>query len=369
MKNSLDIAFYGFSGDKGGIGHVMINLMSGLADLGVKVNLLLHGTNNPDLDWLTPNVKIVQLGEGKKLLQVKSLASYLKSENPDIILCNRERANRVALFARRRSQSSVKFVIRVGNPLSSTLRKRHLLQRLVRKFFIKLSYKEANLIIANSKALVDDIANVTKISIHNIAVLLNPTVTPKIFTLAKKPIRHPWLCAQDIPVILACGRLTRQKDFPTLIRAFAELRKTLNCRLIILGKGNARQQLSRLATDLGIIEDIEFPGFVDNPFVYMKKCSVFVLSSVWEGSPNVLIQALALGAPVVATDCLAGPREILADGKFGKLVNIGDVEGMTNAISLTLRNPLPQRTGQQAAEPFRADRCVEAYYTTLKKLI
>ena len=167
---------------------------------------------------------------------------------------------------------------------------------------------------------------------------------------------------------MACGRLTRQKDFPTLIKAFAKLRKILNCRLILLGKGNAQLQLSRLATDLGVINDIEFTGFVDNPFAYMKRSSIFVLSSVWEGSPNVLIQALALGTPVVATDCLAGPREILANGKFGPLVKLGDVNAMTNAILQTLQNPLPQTTLQQAAEPFRADRCVQAYYSTLKTM-
>ena len=148
MNTALSIAFYGFSDGKGGIGHVMTNLMNGLADLGIRVNLLLHGSNNPDLNWLTPKVNLVQLGEGKKLFRVKSLASYLKKDRSNIILCNRDRANRVAAFAKRRSQTSVKLVIRVGNPLSSTLRKRHLVQRLLRKYFIKLSYRQANLIIA-----------------------------------------------------------------------------------------------------------------------------------------------------------------------------------------------------------------------------
>ena len=140
-------------------------------------------------------------------------------------------------------------------------------------------------------------------------------------------------------MIVGIGRLTRQKDFPTLIRAFAAVRKKLPCRLIILGEGKDRGGLEHLAKRLSLSEQIAMPGFVENPYAYLKRAALFVLSSAWEGSPNALTEALALGVPVVATDCPSGPREILKDGAIGCLVPVGDPDALAAAMLATLSAP------------------------------
>ena len=113
-----------------------------------------------------------------------------------------------------------------------------------------------------------------------------------------------------------------------------------NRRLLVLGEFQDREALRRLAVDLRIDEDGDFVGFVTNPFSYMTKASVFVMSSVYEGSPNALVQAMAWGTPVVSTDCPNGPREILQDGNLGRLVPVGDWQALGDAILEALDGPV-----------------------------
>ena len=172
-------------------------------------------------------------------------------------------------------------------------------------------------------------AGVSKSKIHTI---YTPVITPELLAKSKEVAAHPWLQTSEIPVILGVGRLTEQKDFQTLIRAFAILRQELELRLIILGEGDERTMLESLAQDLGVDRDIDLPGYLENPYSYMHQASVFVLSSAWEGLPTVLIGALACGCPIVSTDCPGGIREILLDGVYGEIVPVGDVQSMAEAI-------------------------------------
>src|SRR5262249_37227290 len=150
------------------------------------------------------------------------------------------------------------------------------------------------------------------------------------------PLSHPWFAPGSLPVILGVGRLTWQKDFPTLIKAFALVRSRQPARLLILGEGEKRLELETIVKELGLAADVCLPGYVDNPFAYMHRCSAFVLSSASEGLPNSLIEAMACGAPVISTDCASGTAEILENGRYGPLVPVGDVEAMATAISATL---------------------------------
>jgi glycosyltransferase involved in cell wall biosynthesis len=163
--------------------------------------------------------------------------------------------------------------------------------------------------------------------------------------------------------VLAVGRLSRQKDFPTLLRAFAS-RRHRSARLMILGEGSERPGLEALVKSLGLTAEVALPGFVENPFAYMARAGVFVLSSAWEGMPGVLIQALACGAPVVATDCESGPREVLQDGRVGRLVPVGDASALAQAIDSTLgepRRPLPDGV----LDRFTQDSAVTGYLRVL----
>jgi glycosyltransferase involved in cell wall biosynthesis len=161
-------------------------------------------------------------------------------------------------------------------------------------------------------------------------------------------------------VILGVGRLTRQKDFFTLVRAFAELRRRRRARLIILGEGEDRAGLEALVAELGLGDDVALPGFRDNAPGYMARSSLFVLSSAWEGLPTVLIEALAVGTRVVSTDCPSGPREILQDGRLGALVPVGDAPALAKAMEDALDRADPPLPSEDLAV-FTLDAAVDHY--------
>jgi glycosyltransferase involved in cell wall biosynthesis len=169
------------------------------------------------------------------------------------------------------------------------------------------------------------------------------------------------------PVILGVGELGFRKDFETLIRAFARVRRQRPCRLLILGRGRRQSQLRALAEGLGIGPDLHLPGFEANPYAFMAKAALFVLSSRWEGMPVALVEALACGTPAVATDCPSGPAEVLAGGRCGALVPVGDDAAMAAAmLSWLERRPEPAAL-EQAIAPYRVKASARAYLSILAR--
>jgi glycosyltransferase involved in cell wall biosynthesis len=181
---------------------------------------------------------------------------------------------------------------------------------------------------------------------------------------AQAPLDHPWFQPGQPPVVLAVGSLTVQKDFPTLIRAVAHVQETRPVRLLILGEGQDRPTLEAQVRKLGLEQSISLPGFVANPYAYMARASVFVLSSRWEGLPTVLMEALFCGAPVVATDCPSGPREILRGGQYGRLVPVGEVTALADAIQATLDDKTA-RPPRESWQPFELESVVNQYIKVL----
>jgi glycosyltransferase involved in cell wall biosynthesis len=161
---------------------------------------------------------------------------------------------------------------------------------------------------------------------------------------------HPWLAEGAPPVILGVGSLAVLKDFPTLIRAFALARTRRICRLVVLGEGPDRAALESLVRELGLDGDVLLPGFAANPFAWMKRARVFVSSSLTEGCPNALMQALACGTPVVSTACPGGSAEILEGGKWGRLVPVRSVSTMSEAIIASIEAPIPLNLRERAAD-------------------
>jgi glycosyltransferase involved in cell wall biosynthesis len=360
------IAFYGFRGGEGGISQVMLNLMNTMASQGEAVDVLLHATDIPELDRLHPAIRVVRLGHSGAAGRIVAMSRYLRRERPFAVLCNREPANRTATVARLASGVPVRLAFRVGMAISAALDRRHAVKRFLRRSTMRFCYRRADVIIANAERVATDIVEILGIERKRITVLNNPTVSEEMFRQARESPAHPWFGDGGTPVIVGAGRLTRQKDFPTLIRAFAQIRRNRACRLVILGEGKERPALERLVTELGLEREVALPGFVANPFACMARAFLFVLSSAWEGSPNVLIQAVALGCPVVSTDCPGGSREILADGRYGPLVPVGDVRALAEAIHAVLDAPLGREVLMAGAEPFRAERCVRQYLAALR---
>ena len=229
-----------------------------------------------------------------------------------------------------------RIVVSVHSTLSIEVRQAKSWRGKILPWFINRSYPYADAIVAVSTGVAEDLSRITAINYKKIRIIYNPVVTPQLLEKQLQAISHPWFQKNQPPVLLAVGRLTEQKDLVTLINAFAVIRKQKTCRLLILGEGALRAELEALIAKLKLAQDVLMPGFVDNPYAYMKQADVFVLSSAWEGLVTVLIEAMACGTPVVSTDCPSGSREILADGKFGQLVPVGDFKALAEAVFQTL---------------------------------
>jgi glycosyltransferase involved in cell wall biosynthesis len=202
-------------------------------------------------------------------------------------------------------------------------------------------YPWANGVVVVSEGVRDDMVRLTGIPRQHVTVIYNPSVVAaEVQEKAKEPLDHPWLEPGQPPVLVAVGRLQQQKDYPMLLQAFAQVRRSQPARLLILGEGKERPMLEALIKELKLEDDVGLPGFVMNPYAYMDRASLFVLSSRWEGLPTVLIEALCCGTRAVSTDCPSGPREILRRGKYGTLTPVGDAAAFAHAITAALEKPL-----------------------------
>jgi glycosyltransferase involved in cell wall biosynthesis len=321
----------------GGGQRSMVNLANGVAESGYAVDLVLAQREGPFLEDVRSPVRIVDLKASRVLTSLPALVRYLRAEQPEAMLSVFGYANIVASWAWRMAGARTRLVLNEQNTVSfesqNTARWRgRLVPRLIKYF-----YPWADGIVVVSKGVREDMAQATHIPRERITVIYNPSVVKaEVWEKAQAPVDHPWFQFGQAPVLLAVGRLQVQKDFPTLLRAFARLRRKRPARLVILGEGTERAALEKLVHELGLDADVSLPGFVTNPYAYMARSSLFVLSSLYEGLPTVLIEALCCGTPVVSTDCPSGPREILRDGQYGQLVPVGDVDALAAAIEATL---------------------------------
>jgi glycosyltransferase involved in cell wall biosynthesis len=230
---------------------------------------------------------------------------------------------------------------------------------------IRLFYPWADGIVAVTYGVAEDLTQAAKIPREDIQVIYNPIVIPRILEMAQIPIKDSWFREGEPPVILAVGRLSKQKDFGVLIQAFAQLRRVRQARLLILGEGEERPALEAQIRQLNLEKEIRLPGFVLNPYPFMSQAGVFVLSSRWEGLPGVIIEALYCGSKIVATDCQgSGPREILAKEQHSQLVPVGDPSALAQAILKALdSDELPQT--REIFKPFELDTVVDQYLSVL----
>jgi len=225
-------------------------------------------------------------------------------------------------------------------------------------------YPVAEDVIAVYSVVADVLISIVAVSRDKILVVYNPIDTEYIRQQCVKSVIHPWLASRATPVILAVGRLTEAKNYPLLLRAFAKLRESKTCKLIVLGEGELRDSLQSLAIDFGVDKDVDFHGFVDNPYAWMHQADLFVLSSAWEGLPNVLIQAMACGVPVVSTNCRSGPAEILEGGRWGTLVPVNDYAALATAMGDVLDRDNSSLSSERA-DDFNIERITDCYMDVL----
>jgi glycosyltransferase involved in cell wall biosynthesis len=321
----------------GGSERVAVNLLRGLDKYEFSLTLVLY---EPIFDYPLPgDVDVIILDipstwnifklTGNFIRKIVRLAVVIRKTDPDIVFSLLTSTNITVILAKVLSRVRCKMIVSEHTHPSVNLRNEP--YGGITKHFMKYIYPKADRIIAVSEGVKKDLIEVSGLSKEKIKVIYNPVDIEEIETLSREEPDHPWF-HEGLPIIVSMGRLTKEKGYPYLIKAFSTVRQSLPCRLLIIGKGEDEGNLARMVKALGVEGDVQFLGFQKNPFKYMARSSVFVLSSLYEGLGNVIVEAMALGLPVISTDCPSGPSEIIEDRKNGLLVPVKDEKALTQAI-------------------------------------
>lgn len=367
MTTRKRITFFMGALHGGGAERAVVNLLKGLAKRDeFDLDLVLSAKEGPYLELVPEQVRIVDLNKGRVVTSILPLVNYLRGNQPWALIGNMGHVNVVASIARELSRIKTRLILVEQNTLSAN-KKNSVRAKLV-PTFMKWLYPRADVVAGVSAGVSRDLEQQLGLKKESVEVLNNPVVNEDLITQSQANLDHPWFAENSPPVFLAVGRLNQQKDFPNLLRAFALIRKTNFARLIILGEGEKRQELEEIVENLGISEDVLMPGFVSNPYAYLKRASCFVLSSRNEGLPTVLIEAMACGCPVVATNCPSGPDEILDNGTYGSLVPMENSEALSKAMLETLKNPPTKEILMQRAKEYSTEKVVTTYLSLLHSL-
>ena len=298
-------------------------------------------------------LRILRFLRSNLLSDARSMAAYIDEERPDCILPSLPRAKLATLLAVCFAQL---------NPVMAPIMHSVLMnrRRRIRNLYTIL-FPIADHILAVSDGVADSVALRLRIPRNRISRVYNPVAVAEINELAQAVPGHPWMLDDGPPIVLSAGRLARVKDFPTLLRAFRQVSRNRKVRLIILGEGSWRRRLEKMIHKMGMQRVVSLPGWVPNPYAFMSRASVFVLSSKFEGLGNVLIEAMACGCPCVGTNCPSGPAEILDDGRFGRLVPVGNESELAMAIEHLLDSPPNKNMLLARAKAFSFDASVDLY--------
>lgn len=383
LRRHIGLFMYGLT--SGGVARRMVTLANGLAERGDRVDLLLVRADNVAGIEVDDRVEVIGLTNWLSYLPWKRrrrrhefkhalslLAAYMRRSRPDALIVADVLANVTALKARRRADLPLPLIVTQRTHTSTFIAsKRSATNRSKLTADIKRFYPEAEAIVGVSEGVSADLIEMG-LSADMVRTIYNPVIGPETAELAAERIDHPWFQPGQPPIILGAGRLTPQKDYPTLLKAFAKLIDAgRDLRLVIIGSEKSaaeKEALFSLADELGIRDRLDLPGGVANPFAYMAKSALLACSSKWEGLPAMLIEALAVGTPVVSTDCPSGPREVLADESLGRLVPVGDDQALARAMAATLDDPPESERLIRSADRFTIQASVDAYSSLIDDL-
>lgn len=342
--------------DGGGAERSLLTVTEELHRRGRDVELIAIDARGHLASAVSDGLPLTDLARPHVRSSVPALASHLRARRPAVLIATLEHAVVTAAAAIALARTATTLIPRVANTMSAMGGSASGRDR-VANAAAAVVYRHARVTIAVSHGVADDLVEHVRVDRRRVRVLANPVIETALVERVRRVRRE----ARDpVPTVIGMGRLTAQKDFGLLLRAFAAVRRDRVARLVLLGEGEERPALERLAAELGIADDVSLPGFVPDPMPEVARATVFVLSSAWEGLPGALIQALACGIPLVATDCPSGPREVLADGVHGRLVPVGDVDRLTAAITDAIDGrvapPVPD-----AWAPYELGRAVDGY--------
>ena len=365
QKGPLKIFFVIISLSGGGAEKIIIQILKNLNRQRFKPYLVLFEKKGSYLSQLPEDVKLYNLKKRRRsdfFKLVVKLSYIIHREKPELIVSFLPYSNVVSILAKKLCVSNSRVIISQHNSTSENLKNSRFGE--IKKWLIKKFYPSAERIIAVSIGVKDDLVKNFNIKGKLIDVIYNSVDLEKMKKLSAEPV-HNNRFSSRLPCIVAVGRLTKQKGFPILLQALSLVRKQLPCRLIILGEGEQRAFLEKMSQNLEIENDVAFLGFQNNPYKYLARSDIFVLSSLWEGFGIVIIEAMACGVPVISTRCPYGPEEIITDGLNGLLVPVGDAEAMAQAIlRLLSHEPLRKQLaekGRKRAKDFKVEKMVSKY--------
>ncbi len=361
--------FFGtFTG--GGAERMMINLAKGLSDNGQQVTIYVVNKTGAYIDIIPHNIKVVSLHAqyGVKSV-IPKIRQLLKANILDAFISTQEHINTAVAIAsiglKKKNRPALIF-----RESSTPSQRGH---GLFLRFIYYFMYKSADKFVTVSEAARKDSIRYYGFSADDVVTIYNPVVDTAIVNLMDEDVDDLWFNnTEEHPVIVSMGRIIPLKRFEDVVEALYRLRKKIPARLIIFGQVRPDTKYWAMLTSkisrLGLADAVKFPGFAKNPFKYFKNASLFVSSSEFEGLPGALIQAMACGCPVVSTDCPSGPREILRDGKYGPLVEVGNQQALTDAMEQTLLNPINGNILKKRAQFFSVENATQNYFKLIKKI-
>lgn len=375
-KDKKVVAFFLPSMEPGGTERNVVNIVNNIDREKYALSLVLGKASGDFIKQINKDVSIINSNRSSSLGLFLKLVDYFKTERPDIFVSSFTRINIICIVAKIFARVNTK-IIATEHAVFSFLQiiAKTPWRRFFAKIFLpgisKLVYPLADSIICVSRGIADDLIKIVNCK-NKIKVINNPIINKEIYELLKEPIYEKDFLDANKPIILAVGRLVKCKDYPTLFKAFRLVLKNFPAKLVILGKGPEEKYLINLVDKLGLAENIFFAGFKKNPYKYMNKASVFVLSSMQEGFGNVIVEAMACGTPVVSTDCPVGPGEIIQDKINGLLVPPQDEKALADAILIILNDPVLAKKlsaeGEKRAEIFSIKKSVLEYEKVFQEL-
>jgi glycosyltransferase involved in cell wall biosynthesis len=359
------IAFFTRYLSMGGVQRVVVRLANEFADRGHEVDIIVAKGKGALAEEVNPAVRIIDFGNKRVWASLIRLTQYLHKSTPDVLLSMGQSTNIVAAWAKAISPNDTKVFISARTSIALYAESEAVWYKSFVPSIIRWSYPLSDGIIAVSGGVAQDLIDNGKVPPEIIDVVYNPVVGPELQLKAQADVSNRWLKDENTEVILSVGRLAPEKNYNLLLRAFAQIAPSRNIRLVIIGDGTEREKLKTLARELQLEDQVELTGFMRNPYAFMSKASVFVLSSNTEGFGNVLVEALACGCPVVSTDCPSGPREILEGGKWGRLVPVNDEEALAEAMFDSLADTYDPERLRRRAMDFSVERAVDGYLKVL----
>ena len=365
----VKVAFFGPVYGVGGAGHVCSDVGKELGRKGYDVDFLVDGgysvgsyleDNLPKTCTVTQITDVGPKEHGYNLRYYgslfQSLREYLRDKAHVIMLSNSTKYNIISVWAAAFSSTVVDLHLIEHNVLAPRISGvRHVLPLLVRTH-----YPFADSVIGVSSDITREFITDYGLDPRFCTTVENPVDVDRIATMAEESVEHSWFSG-DVPVIVGVGRLVGFKQFSVLLSAFHGLHQRTEARLVMLGGGPRKDVLKQQSKERGIGEQVDFLGFVDNPYKYMLRADLLAHSSRYEGFGLVLVEALACGTPVVATNCPGGPSDILNDGEYGELVDVGDPRGLADAMARTLDDPPDPDRLVERAQHYRVEKVADRY--------